>query len=124
MLKPGVLEAAGVRPEREKHQESNAELKRESRLHLRPDVNRPSERERLLRHIRLNMNFMHSKSGECVKTELDLFSVPPTQVSLEKGLWIDHQPVSGHRGLRRLVIDHFGSSHKGDKSKREQSCRR
>ena len=40
------------------------------------------------------MNFVHSKSGECVKTELDLFSVPPTQVSLEKGLWIDHQPVS------------------------------
>ena len=37
---------------------------------------------------------MHSKSGECAKTELDLFSVPPTQVSLEKGLWIDHQPVS------------------------------
>ena len=40
------------------------------------------------------MNFVHGKSGECVKTELDLFSVPPTQVSLEKGLWIDHQPVS------------------------------
>ena len=40
------------------------------------------------------MNFVHSKSGECVKTELDLFSVPPTQVSLEKGLWVDHQPVS------------------------------
>ena len=37
---------------------------------------------------------MHGKSGECVKTELDLFSVPPTQVSLKKGLWIDHQPVS------------------------------
>ena len=37
---------------------------------------------------------MHSKSGECVKTELDLFSVPPTQVSLKKGLWIDHHPVS------------------------------
>ena len=37
---------------------------------------------------------MHGKSGECVKTELDLFSVPPTQVSLEKGLWIDQQPVS------------------------------
>ena len=40
------------------------------------------------------MNFVHGKSGECVKTELDLFSVPPTQVSLEKGLWIDPQPVS------------------------------
>ena len=37
---------------------------------------------------------MHGKSGECVKTELDLFSVLPTQVSLEKGLWIDHQLVS------------------------------
>ena len=40
------------------------------------------------------MNFVHDKSGECVKTELDLFSVPPTLGSLEKGLWIDHQPVS------------------------------
>ena len=40
------------------------------------------------------MNFVHSKSGEGTKTELDLFSVPPTQVSLEKGLWVDHQPVS------------------------------
>ncbi len=28
------------------------------------------------------------------KTELDLFSVPPTQTSLEKGHWIDFQPVS------------------------------
>ena len=40
------------------------------------------------------MNFVHSKSQECTKSELDLFSMPPTQVSLEKGHWIDHQPVS------------------------------
>jgi hypothetical protein len=40
------------------------------------------------------MNFVHSKSPECSKSELDLFAVPPTQVSLEKGRWIDHQPVS------------------------------
>ncbi|XP_046862563.1 uncharacterized protein F54H12.2-like [Xenia sp. Carnegie-2017] len=40
------------------------------------------------------MDFVHPKSAECTKTELDLFSVPPTQVSLEKGHWIDHQPVS------------------------------
>ena len=40
------------------------------------------------------MNFVHSKSQECTKSELDLFSVPPTQVSLEKGHWIGHQPVS------------------------------
>ena len=51
MLKPdegeGVLEAADVPPKREKHQEPNAELKRERHQHLRPDVNRPSEREHL-----------------------------------------------------------------------------
>ena len=40
------------------------------------------------------MNFVHSESQECTKSELDLFSMPPTQVSLEKGHWIDHQPVS------------------------------
>ena len=40
------------------------------------------------------MNFVHSKSQECTKSELDLFSVPPTQTSLEKGHWIDRQPVS------------------------------
>ncbi len=39
------------------------------------------------------MNFVHCKSQECTKTELDLFSVPPTQTSLEKGHWIDFQPV-------------------------------
>ena len=37
---------------------------------------------------------MHPKSTECTKSELDLFSIPPTQVSLEKGHWIDHQPIS------------------------------
>ena len=40
------------------------------------------------------MNLVHSKSQECTKSELDLFSVPPTQISLEKGHWVDHQPVS------------------------------
>ncbi len=40
------------------------------------------------------MNLVHSKSQECSKSELDLFSVPPTQTSLEKGHWVEHQPVS------------------------------
>ena len=40
------------------------------------------------------MSFVHSKSQECTKTELDLFSIPPTQTSLEKGHWVDFQPVS------------------------------
>ena len=53
----GVLEAADVPPKREKHQEPNAELKRESRLHLRPDVNRPSEREHLLETYSVKYEF-------------------------------------------------------------------
>ena len=40
------------------------------------------------------MSFVHSKSQECTKTELDLFSIPSTQTSLEKGHWVDFQPVS------------------------------
>ena len=40
------------------------------------------------------MNTVHPNSQECPKSELDLFAVPPTQTSLEKGHWIDHQPVS------------------------------
>ena len=40
------------------------------------------------------MSFVHAKSQEYTKSELDLFSVPPTQVSSEKGHWVDHLPVS------------------------------
>ena len=40
------------------------------------------------------MNFVHTNSQECTKSELDLFSIPPTQVSLERGFWVDHQLVS------------------------------
>jgi hypothetical protein len=30
---------------------------------------------------------MHKDSCMCSKSELDLFSVPPTQVVMEKGFW-------------------------------------
>ena len=40
------------------------------------------------------MSFVHSSSEECTKSELDLFSVPPTQVTLEKGHGVDHLPGS------------------------------
>ena len=40
------------------------------------------------------MSFVHPNSIECTKSELDLFSVPSTQVSLERGKWVDHEPVS------------------------------
>ena len=67
MLKPdeggGVPEAEGVPPKREKHQESNAELKRERHQHLRPDVNRPSEREHLLETYSVKYEFRARQIG-------------------------------------------------------------
>ena len=40
------------------------------------------------------MSFVHPKSQECSKSELDLFLVPPTQTSLERGHRVEYQPVS------------------------------
>lgn len=40
------------------------------------------------------MSFLHSHSCECLKTELDLFSLPPTQTSIESSQWIHYKPVS------------------------------
>jgi hypothetical protein len=39
-------------------------------------------------------HLVHEKSVECVKTELDLFQPPPTQTSLEKGVWHEIAPSS------------------------------
>ena len=40
------------------------------------------------------MAFVHKDSCECVKSELDLFSVPPTQTSVENGNWIEYHPLT------------------------------
>ena len=40
------------------------------------------------------MSYVHEKSKQCGKTETDLFTIPPTQTSLEKGRWIDYHPLS------------------------------
>lgn len=40
------------------------------------------------------MALLHSQSNECVKTELDLFTVPHTQTSLEKSTFIEIPPIS------------------------------
>src|SRR6185436_17838974 len=40
------------------------------------------------------MAFIHPQSCECVKSELDLFAVPPTQTSIETGTWIEYNPVN------------------------------
>ena len=40
------------------------------------------------------MAFLHPQSCECIKTELDLFAVPPTQTSIETGSWIEYNPIA------------------------------
>lgn len=40
------------------------------------------------------MSFLHSHSTECMKSELDLFSLPPTQTAIENSHWVPYNPVS------------------------------
>ena len=40
------------------------------------------------------MAFLHTHSNECMKSELDLFSVPPTQTSIESSYWCQYKPIS------------------------------
>ena len=40
------------------------------------------------------MAFIPDQSCECVKTELDVFSVPPTQTSIEYGNYVYYHPLS------------------------------
>ncbi len=45
------------------------------------------------------MALIDASSCDCMKSELDLFSVKPTQTSIEKGQWVEYHPVS-------LIGDH------------------
>ena len=40
------------------------------------------------------MSRQDAKSCDCTKSELDLFSIPPTQTSVEAGNWIETHPIT------------------------------
>ena len=40
------------------------------------------------------MVFIHDHSCECSKTELNVFSVQPTQTSIEYGNYVEYHPLS------------------------------
>ena len=44
------------------------------------------------------MALIHEKSCECIKSELDLFTLPLTQTSVENGRWVDKGPISSLDG--------------------------
>ncbi|GFT69245.1 uncharacterized protein TNCV_2253971 [Trichonephila clavipes] len=40
---------------------------------------------------------IHKDSPTCVKSELDLFLIPPTQTAIEKGAFIEYHPLANKR---------------------------
>lgn len=55
------------------------------------------------------MSFLHDSSCECVKSELDLFSVPPTQVSVESAIVQEFQPLAALTHLLPVEFCVLGS---------------
>ena len=55
------------------------------------------------------MAFVHDQSCECTKSELDLFSVPPTQTSMEQGNWVEYHPITTVTGDSPIEFDINGS---------------
>ena len=40
------------------------------------------------------MSLLHDMSEECVKSELDLFTIPMTQTAIEKNTYVEVPPIS------------------------------
>ena len=51
------------------------------------------------------MAFIHEGSCECAKSELDLFSVPATQTSIESGIYVEYHPISSITGSSPIEFD-------------------
>ena len=51
------------------------------------------------------MAFIHEGSCECTKSELDLFSVPATQTSVENGTYVEYHPISSMMGNAPIEFD-------------------
>ena len=51
------------------------------------------------------MAFIDASSCECTKSELDLFSVPPTQTSIENGTFVEYHPISAIAGSAPIEFD-------------------
>lgn len=51
------------------------------------------------------MSLIHKLSSEALLAELDLFSVPPTQLSIEKGYETAHRPLGSLQGTDSICFD-------------------
>ena len=55
------------------------------------------------------MAFVNSSSCECTKSELDLFTVPPTQTSIQEASWVEYQPISSIQTRAPIEFDVTGT---------------
>ena len=55
------------------------------------------------------MAFVNPSSCECTKSELDLFTVPPTQTSIQEASWVEYQPVSSIQNRAPIEFDVTGT---------------
>jgi len=55
------------------------------------------------------MSFAQDMSCKCTKSELDLFSVPPTQTSMEHGSWVEYHPLTTVADGSPIEFDVCGS---------------
>ena len=53
----------------------------------------------------INMAFVHDQSCECAKSELDVFSVNPTQTSIEYGNYVEYHPLNSITDSERIEFD-------------------
>ena len=52
-----------------------------------------------------SMEFIHDQRCECAKTELDVFSVPPTQTSIKYGNYVECHPSSSITDSEPIEFD-------------------
>ena len=45
-------------------------------------------------HVMAHNHLVHPASCACGKSELDLFSVPPTQTAIESSQWVEYRPIT------------------------------
>lgn len=54
------------------------------------------------------MSLIHDHSCECMKSELNLFSMPPTQTAIENSPWSEHHPIANIADSDHIEINISG----------------
>ena len=74
--------------------ESTTKKKQFASRQEKENISAARETRRQISLLEVKMAFVHHESQECTKSELDLFTIPATQTSINKGQWIEYHPPS------------------------------